>query len=170
MRRRSACHFRRGHARSATILPQLAAAVLVTAGCGIAVTAQGRPWPQASGTATAVNPAGPEGAVTVARDGASGKTVQMQVGDRLELILSSDYWTVRGSSAPAVLRQDGPSKRLPRPGTCSEIPGLGCTPLKTSFTALAAGTAVITARRTTCGEALRCVGDRGRFIVTVVVR
>ena len=153
----------RGRAYRPTLLrPMAGAAVaLLLAGCGTVGSATGSPGPRASG---------PGGAVTIARDDANAQAVHVGVGDRLELILSSDYWRVRGSSAPAVLRQDGPTSELPRPATCPKIPGLGCTPEQTSFTARAPGTAVITASRTTCGEALRCVGDRGWFSVTVVVR
>jgi hypothetical protein len=132
----------------AALLPLAAAAVLVMTGCSAAASA---------------------GAVIIVRDNANGKTVHVPAGDRVELILSSTYWMVHGKSAPAVLRQDGPTRLLPRPKSCSRIPGLGCIPVKTSFTALAAGKAVITASRTSCGEARRCVGGQGRFRVTVVV-
>lgn len=133
-----------------------AAVALLIAGCGSA-TADG-PGPR------------PPGAVTIARDDANGTTVRLGVGDRLELTLSSSYWNVHGSRAPALLRQDGPTRLLARPSTCPDIPGLGCTPVQTSFTALAPGTAVITATRITCGEALRCAADQRRFTITVVVR
>lgn len=168
----SICPRRRGHAGSPALrrLMAGAAVALLLAGCGTAVSAAGSPGPRARGTAASVNPNGPSGAATIARDDANGKTVHVGVGDRLDLILSSDYWSVRGSSAPAVLRQDGPTSRLPRPSTCPAIPGLGCTPEQTSFTALAPGIAVITASRASCGEALRCVGDQGRFRVIVVVQ
>jgi hypothetical protein len=42
--------------------------------------------------------------------------------------------------------------------------------VRTSFLALAPGTAVITASRTTCGEALRCTASQRHFSVTIVVR
>jgi hypothetical protein len=106
--------------------------------------------------------------VIAAGDAANGTTMHARVGDRVELTLSSDYWTVEGSSAPAVLRQNGATVQLPRQPHCP--PGVGCAPLRTGFTALAPGTAMITATRTTCGEALRCVGSQGRFALTVVVQ
>lgn len=133
-----------------------AAAALVTAGCGLAAAGGHGPPPP--------------GTVTIARDNANGKTVRLGVGDQLKLTLSSSYWIVHRSPAPAILRQDGPTRLLPRPSTCPDIPGIGCTPVQTSFTALARGTVVIIATRTTCGEALRCAADQQRFTVTVVVR
>jgi hypothetical protein len=108
--------------------------------------------------------------VIVVRDDANGKGVSARAGDRIELILSSSYWRVTGSSAPSVLRQDGPPVLLPRPSSCPGIPGLGCTPVRAEFTALTDGKAVITASRSACGEALRCKPDQTRFTVDVVVR
>jgi hypothetical protein len=108
--------------------------------------------------------------VIVVRSDANGKAVSARAGDRIELILSSSYWRVTGSSAPSVLRQDGRTVLLPRPSGCPDIPGLGCTPVRADFTALTDGKAVITASRSACGEALRCKPDQTRFSVVVVVR
>jgi len=108
--------------------------------------------------------------VIVVRDDANGKAVSARAGDRIKLILSSSYWHVTSSSAPRVLRQDGPPVLLSRPDSCPDIPGLGCTPVRTDFTALTDGKAVITARRFACGEALRCKPGQTRFTVSVVIR
>jgi hypothetical protein len=108
--------------------------------------------------------------VIVVRDDANGKAVSARAGDRIELILSSSYWHVTGSSAPSVLRQDGPPVLLSRPSSCPDIPGLGCIPVRAKFTALTDGKAVITASRSACGEALRCKPGQTRFTVNVVVR
>ncbi|HEX4660451.1 MAG TPA: hypothetical protein VH307_23935 [Streptosporangiaceae bacterium] len=130
-----------------------AVAAVAAAGCGVAPATAGGPT------------------VIVIRDNANGTTVRIAAGDRVELILSSSYWDVAGSSAPRVLRQDGPATLMPRPSSCPQnIPGLGCIPIQTKFTALADGKAVIRASRTSCGEALRCSPDRTRFSVMVVVR
>ncbi len=108
--------------------------------------------------------------VIVVRYDANGQAVSARAGDRIELILSSSYWRLTGSSAPGVLRQDGQPVLLPRPSGCPDIPGLGCTPVRADFTALTDGKAVITASRSVCGEALRCQPDQTRFSVIVVVR
>jgi hypothetical protein len=108
--------------------------------------------------------------VVVVRDDANGQSVTARAGDRVELILPSSYWHVTGSSAPAVLRQHGPPVLLARPSGCPDLPGLGCVPVRAEFTALTDGQAVITARRSTCGEAMRCRPDQTRFAVIVVVR
>jgi hypothetical protein len=108
--------------------------------------------------------------VIVVRDDANGKAVSARAGDRIELILSSSYWHVTGSSTPSVLRQDGPPVLLSRPSSCPDIPGLGCIPVRADFTAHTDGKAVITASRSACGEARRCMPDQTRFTVMVVVR
>ena len=130
-----------------------AVAALAVAGCGVTASAAGGP------------------AMIVINDHANGRTVHAGTGDRVELILSSSYWDVAGSSAPRVLRQDGPATLMPRPSSCPEnIPGVGCVPIRMKFTALADGRAVIKASRTSCGEALRCGPHHTRFTVTVVVK
>jgi hypothetical protein len=166
----------------------IAACCLLAAGCGSAaapagnspgVNSRGGNQPAGSQPASSHSASGHSGSsesastsvpkVIVVRDNANGTTVSMRPGDSLELILSSTYWKVAGSSASRVLQQQGATVLLPRPTTCPSIPGLGCTPQQTSFKALAQGTAVITASRLTCGEALACQGAARLFKVTVVV-
>ncbi len=107
----------------------------------------------------------------VVRDGANGHTVALKVGQRLEVVLGSDYWNMQGSSAPRVLRQDGATTTLPTPPDCAaQPPGMGCTPIRTDFSALAPGTAVITASRVSCGEAMRCPPGKEHYSLTVVVQ
>jgi hypothetical protein len=60
-------------------------------------------------------------------------------------------------------------RRLSARAVLLAVPGEGCGVVRTYFTARSAGTAVITAGRTTCGEALACVGSHGRFKLTVQV-
>jgi hypothetical protein len=143
--------------RSTATVAAAAACTFLAAGCATAVSAD-RPVPRV------IVPR-----VIVMRDNANGRAVSVRAGDSIELILASSYWKVTGSSAPRVVRQDGPTVLLPRPSSCPAIPGLGCTPVRTSFTALSRGEAVIRASRTSCGEALRCGGRATRFTLTVVV-
>jgi hypothetical protein len=132
-----------------------AVSTMTFAGCGMAASS----GPVAGGPR-----------VIVVRDDANGKAVSARAGDRIELILSSSYWHVTGSSVPSVLRQDGPPVLLSRPRNCPDIPGLGCIPVRAKFTALTDGKAVITASRSACGEARRCKPGQTRFTVNVVVR
>ena len=145
-------HFAQRHRLTAAAAVVSAVIITMTAGCGTAAPHSGAPT------------------VLVVRDDANGTVVSASAGDRIRLILSSSYWDVAGSSAPRVLRQDGPPVLLSRPGNCPDIPGLGCAPVQTDFTALTDGKAVITARRSACGEALRCSPDQTRFTVSIVIR
>jgi hypothetical protein len=140
------------------MLPRFAWAVLVVtavvaSGCGVLSAPFGTGGPP----------------VIVLRDNANGKIVHVKAGDRIELILSSTYWDVAGSSAPRVVRQEGAARALPRPSGCPDIPGLGCAPEQADFSARAAGQAVIRASRLSCGEALLCPPDKRHFTVTLVV-
>lgn len=147
----------KSHRRMAVAGAACAVSIMTSAGCGTAAS---------TGNGTVAH--GP--AVIVVRDTANGKAVSASAGDRIELILSSSYWHVTGSSAPSVLRQDGQSVQLSRPSNCPNLPGLGCVPTRTDFTALSNGKAVITAGRTSCGEALRCKPGQTQFTVVIDVR
>ena len=149
--------FAQYHRRMAAVAAVFAVSIITSVGCGTAAS-------RTSG------PDAGDPVVVVVHDDANGKAVSARAGDRIELILSSSYWHVTGSSAPRVLRQDGPTVLLPRPSSCPAIPGLGCIPVRADFTALTDGQAVITAGRSACGEALRCMPDQARFSVIVVVR
>jgi hypothetical protein len=149
--------FAQRHRLMAVVVAVFVVSIVTCAGCGTAAS-------RASGPL-----AGGPMAIVV-RDDANGKAVSARAGDRIELILSSSYWHVTGSSAPSVLRQDGPPVLLSRPGSCPDVPGLGCIPVQADFTALTDGKAVITASRSACGEALLCKPDQTRFTVIVVVR
>ena len=140
------------HRLLAVVVAVFAVITMTSAGCGTAASRASGPM------------------VIAVRDDANGKAVSARAGDRIELILSSSYWHVTGSSAPSVLRQDGPPVLLSRPRSCPDIPGLGCIPVRADFTALTDGKAEITAQRSACGEALRCKPDQTRFTVIVVVR
>lgn len=149
--------FARCHRLMAVAVAVFVVSIVTSAGCGTAAS-------RASGSATG----GPM--VIVVRDDADGKAVSVRAGDRIALILPSSYWHVTGSTARGVLRQDGRPVLLPRPHSCPDTPGLGCVPVRADFTALTDGEAVITARRSACGEALRCKPDQTRFTLIVVVR
>ena len=149
--------FARCHRLMPVVGAVMVVSIMTSAGCGTAAS-------RASGPVAG----GPT--VIVVRDDANGKAVSTRAGDRIELILSSSYWHVTGSSAPSVLRQDGPPVLLSRPKSCPDIPGLGCIPVRADFTALTDGNAEITAERSACGEAVRCKPDQTRFTVIVDVR
>jgi len=96
----------------------------------------------------------------------NGATVHVARGQMIVLVLHSTYWKVVGSSDPAVVQPSGGSQVQPSPGC---VPGQGCGTVTTTFVAAADGSAMLTASRTTCGEALRCTEAQARFSVTVAV-
>jgi hypothetical protein len=105
--------------------------------------------------------------VLVARDQDNGHAMSLQVGDQLELVLTSTYWKLDGSSDPGVLRQTLPPVVAPQPSGC--VVGQGCGTVTAHFQAIARGQSDVSARRTSCGEAMSCTGNLGFYRLTVVV-
>ncbi|TMD22285.1 MAG: hypothetical protein E6I98_00040 [Chloroflexi bacterium] len=107
----------------------------------------------------------PAGHLAVASDSDNGKTVNLRIGDRLEVRLTSTYWTIAGSSNQQVLKAVGPVQVSPQSSGC--VPGGGCGTVVAIFDVVGTGSAQVTASRTSCGEAMGCTGDQGSFRVTV---
>jgi len=97
-----------------------------------------------------------------------GTTVALHVGDHLKLSLSNTYWDIQLASDTAVLRSDGPPVTKGKLQGC--VPGAGCGTVIGAFTAVRTGTAIVSASRTTCGEAILCAGGNGEYKVSVIVR
>jgi hypothetical protein len=107
------------------------------------------------------------GVVLMITDADNGKTVTVAAGSRVSVQLASTYWTIDGSSNPAVLAAQGPQETAPC--AARTLPGSGCGMATVSYAALSSGTAVVAAHRTTCGEAMVCDSGQSGFRVTVVV-
>jgi hypothetical protein len=121
-----------------------------------------------TGAATSPSPrSAPEAGLIVATDSDNGKTLELHVGDRLEVHLASTYWNLHESSDRSVLRLAGPTTISPQPNGC--VPGGGCGLAIASFDAVGVGSVDVTASRTSCGEAMRCVGSAGSYRLSVVV-
>lgn len=143
----------------------LPASLILLALAGCAAQPAGTAQPPASQPASP--PATVAGNPLLIEDGANGQTVQVPVGARVELLLHSSYWDIAPSSRPGVLAETSPPTDLPVTPTCP--PGVGCNPVEATFSALQAGSAVLSASRTSCGEAMACTPDQRHFQVTVVV-
>jgi hypothetical protein len=96
---------------------------------------------------------------------ARGTTVRVTTGTLIVVRLHSAYWSTPAGSDPRVLARIGGGTTAT--GTCP--PGRGCGISSAQLTALRPGTAHITARRDSCGEAMRCSPGQGRYDVTVTV-
>ncbi|MEY9878325.1 hypothetical protein ABH931_007852 [Streptacidiphilus sp. MAP12-33] len=173
-------------ARSLTAVAAAAvAATLLLSGCsstGKSATASSSPvgaTTAASAPATSSATAGAgasTGASTpggttpvVVRNADKGKTITLHTGQTLEVVLSGGYWPAPASSAAGVLKAAGaPSFLSASPGRGCP-PGVGCRPEQTDFTAVAPGTATVSATRTNCGEAMRCTDANGKFTISVTV-
>jgi hypothetical protein len=100
-------------------------------------------------------------------DHANGQTIDLERGRVLQVVLSSTYWKIQGSSNSAVLSQvSGPSTQ-PQQSGC--VPGQGCGTVTAAYRAVAAGQAQVSASRSSCGEAMGCTAASSRFVVYVMV-
>lgn len=97
-------------------------------------------------------------------DAANGSTVQVRVGSRITVTLASTYWAFDPPVAPVLQQAAAPtSSASPH---C--LPGAGCGVVVASFRIIHAGTAMIHASRTTCGEALKCGPAQSTYRVVVI--
>lgn len=138
----------------------MVAAGLALAGCGTATGSGTGAVPPATSSAT--------GIVTVAAEPDNGRTITLAVGDRLTVRLSSTYWKFAPPSGPALTVVG--TATTPDNSRTHCMPGQGCGAATADYTAAAPGTSVVTANRTSCGEAMACHGSAGAYRLTVTVR
>jgi predicted secreted protein len=100
-------------------------------------------------------------------DQANGQTIDLRQGQVLQVVLSSTYWMIHGSSDSAVLSQLAGPDPQPRQSGC--VPGQGCGTITAAYRAVATGQAQVSASRSVCGEALGCTGANSQFLVYVIV-
>ena len=98
-----------------------------------------------------------------------GTTVTAKVGERFTVSLASTYWQLQDLPAASPIEQMGKTSYGADRSCRSTIPGSGCGILTASFESIAAGQAVISASRSTCGEALLCEHGEGRDQCTIAV-
>jgi hypothetical protein len=101
-------------------------------------------------------------------DQSNGQTVTLRPGDHLTVVLHSTYWQFNAPSDTGVVAADGDPVYAGQPN-CGP-PGSGCGTATAHYTAGHDGTAVVSAHRETCGEALRCAPDQSRWSVKVNVK
>jgi hypothetical protein len=92
-------------------------------------------------------------------------TVDVHVGDQLQVRLDSTYWRF-GAPGGAGLRSTAKPSYAPD-RNC--IPGGGCGTVTAEFAAVQAGTAHVLASRLSCGEVVLCAPADRTYTVTVVV-
>lgn len=116
--------------------------------------------------------AAPSGKQVSATEHDNGHTIALRRNDRLVVRLASTYWTFVTNPRPAVLHEVGtPRVTTSPPGTgpgrC--VAGAGCGSVTATYDAAGPGQVVITANRTSCGEAVRCTGGAGTYRLIVKV-
>ncbi|MFO0747085.1 MAG: hypothetical protein U1F43_15690 [Myxococcota bacterium] len=110
-------------------------------------------------------PSVPKVALLNVDESARGTTVKVAVGTRVVLVLHSTYWQIAPPSGDALAVTSGPDVKAEVGG----IPGVGRGTVTVVYRADHAGTTVLSAARTSCGEAVRCSGDQGAFNATITV-
>jgi hypothetical protein len=123
--------------------------------------------PVGTGSAAPSTPAGPTATIDLA-EADNGRTLAVSVGATVTLVLHNTYWTVQGSSNPSVLAPLG-TPVYSGAGSIKCIPGTGCGTVTATFKAVAQGSSVVSASRTSCAEGLPCTGGAGTFGVSVDV-
>lgn len=108
----------------------------------------------------------PSPAVVALDEHANHTTVKVGVGSTVRIALHSTYWSNLTSSAPQLLQPSGTPSASADP-SCH--PGGGCGTLIGTFQARTAGTAQLTAERTSCGEAMACSPDQRSYTVTITI-
>ena len=149
-----------GRTLRAGLVAVVAAAALGACSSGTANSTSSQP-----GSATSTTSSTASAHPVVLDERARGTTVRVSTGTHVVVRLHSTYWSPPAASDPGVLTSTG-GGTTPA-ATCP--PGRGCGVSSEQFTALRPGTAHITARRDSCGEAMRCPPGQGRYDVTVTV-
>jgi hypothetical protein len=105
-----------------------------------------------------------------ATDADNGHTVELAVGDRLVVRLASTYWTFAGVASGPLVKSGAASVSAAAPSAAGRcVAGQGCGSVSETFVAASPGRVVVSAGRTSCGEALRCTGPAGTYRVTLVI-
>jgi hypothetical protein len=107
---------------------------------------------------TAISPA----IVAVTRE-MSGRRIAVRVGAVVQVALDSTYWMITTPNSGVVHALDAPTSA----SHTGCVAGAGCGTVTVRYRVTAAGTAVLSAVRTLCGEALRCTPPQ-IFTVTLL--
>jgi hypothetical protein len=124
---------------------------IVLSGC-----AKARPVPAAGS---------PAGTVRIGQS-ENGRALNVAAGSRVVVVLDNTYWKF-GVADRSMLVPIGKPAYQPNLTGC--VPGGGCGTVTAVFRAAGHGRSVLTASRTTCGEALRCTGTNGSFRVVLTI-
>ncbi|GGQ84521.1 hypothetical protein [Kitasatospora griseola] len=115
--------------------------------------------------ATVASPAAhPAPGLVVLDESADRTRITVAPGTTVRTELHSTYWSPATSTDPGLLAPAGQPTTAAAP-SCR--PGSGCGTVTTAFTARTAGSARVTAHRTSCGEARPCPPGQQDYTVDV---
>ncbi|MFJ5926984.1 hypothetical protein ACIQF6_30780 [Kitasatospora sp. NPDC092948] len=143
----------RAAARAAALL-----ALAALTGCGTTTTTT------AAGPATGPTASATAAGSVVLDESADRTRITVAPGTVIRTELHSTYWSPATSTDPGLLAPTGQPSTAAAP-SCR--PGSGCGTVTTAFTARTAGTARLTAHRSSCGEARPCAPAQQDFTVDV---
>ncbi|KIQ66179.1 hypothetical protein TR51_00310 [Kitasatospora griseola] len=117
-----------------------------------------------SATTVASPAAHPAPGLVVLDESADRTRITVAPGTTVRTELHSTYWSPATSTDPGLLAPAGQPTTAAAP-SCR--PGSGCGTVTTAFTARTAGSARLTAHRTSCGEARPCPPGQQDYTVDV---
>lgn len=105
----------------------------------------------------------------------NNQTLKVSVGQSFRVTLDSTYWEFSNAFNKKVLSSNNkPSITLIQPGPTApqgcQHPGSGCGSISFLYTVKSAGTTVITATRSSCGEAIQCTPANSKFKLTILAK
>ena len=95
-------------------------------------------------------------------------SVTLSRGEHLVVTMETTYWQIHRPSGRAIRSFGAPVTH--RMINCQHLVGSGCGTVVETFVAIASGLSVISANRTSCGEAIRCSLDNATWRAMVHVR
>jgi hypothetical protein len=98
-------------------------------------------------------------------ESSNGKHLAVHFGDTIVVTLHSTYWTF-GVPGGFILQPITPPQ-VGKGVNCPSVPGSGCGTVTITYNVGKVGSGSINARRTTCGEALKCTAAQSTWSVTI---
>lgn len=105
-------------------------------------------------------------------ESSNGKRIQVATGSLLKIALHSTYWAAGATTNLKPIGEPTITPIIPSdtsPANCRH-PGTGCGTVVWSYKVIKKGSAMFSATRTSCGEALRCTPDQMLFKVNLKVK
>jgi hypothetical protein len=102
----------------------------------------------------------------------NSKSVVIKANTLATITLHSTYWHYDSSTNLTLIGAEVAKPTMPGPKAPAgcQHPGSGCGTMSWVIKAGKAGKAVFVATRDTCGEALRCTGNQGKYVLFLNIK